>query len=97
MGDLPAAAYGWATAAMSAQSVNSALEQNSIQAANAAIGMLPPHFPDPNANPIAILQARIVELEEINAAQYAEMTAWRTQLEVALAKLAALENKDRPE
>ena len=64
---------------------------------HAAAGvLLPPHFPDPNADPIAILQARIVELEEINAAQYAEMMAWRTQLEAALAKLAALENMDLP-
>lgn len=51
----------------------------------------PPHFPDPNADPIAILLARIVELEEINAAQYAEMTAWRTQLEVALARIQSME------
>ena len=52
---------------------------------------LPPHFPDPNADPMAILQARIVELEEINAAQYAEMIAWRTQLEAALERISAME------
>jgi hypothetical protein len=52
---------------------------------------LPPHFPDPNADPIAVLSARIVELEEINAAQYAEMKGWQAQLEAALAKLTELE------
>ena len=46
---------------------------------------------DPNAKPVAILEARIVELEEINAAQYAEMVGWRTQLEAALARLNELE------
>lgn len=52
---------------------------------------LPPHFPDPSANPVAILEARIVELEEINAAQFAELTGWRTQLEAALVRLAEME------
>lgn len=51
----------------------------------------PPHFPDPSADPTAILSARIVELEEINAAQYAEMKGWQAQLQQALTKLDALE------
>lgn len=44
----------------------------------------PPHFPDPAANPIAQLEAALAEKDEIIAAQYAEMTGWRTQLEAAL-------------
>lgn len=54
---------------------------------------MPPHFPDPSANPATILEARIVELEEINAAQFAELTGWRTQLEAALAQITELEAK----
>lgn len=54
---------------------------------------LPPHFPDPNADPVAILEARIVELEEINAAQYAEMKGWQGQLEAALKRLDEMEAK----
>lgn len=49
----------------------------------------PPHFPDPNYNPIALLEARVAEQDEIIAAQYAEMTAWRKQLEEALLALEA--------
>lgn len=51
----------------------------------------PPHFPDPDVNPIAILEARIAEQDEIIAAQFREMTAWRRQLEAALMKLDAME------
>lgn len=47
---------------------------------------LPPHFPDPNADPIALLEAAIAEKDAIIGAQYAEMQAWRTQLEAALAQ-----------
>lgn len=46
---------------------------------------LPPHFPDPNADPIALLEAALVEKDEIIAAQYREMTAWKTKLTEALA------------
>ena len=49
--------------------------------------MLPPHFPDPDANPIALLEARIAEQDEIIAAQYREMKAWQEQLEAALERL----------
>jgi hypothetical protein len=55
----------------------------------------PPHFPDPNADPIAILEARIAEQDEIIAAQFRELTAWRTQLEAALARVNELEAKCR--
>ena len=51
----------------------------------------PPHFPDPNVNPITILEARIAEQDEIIAAQFRELTAWRTQLEAALARVNQLE------
>lgn len=52
---------------------------------------LPPHFPDPNADPIAILEAALAEKDAIIGAQYAEMTAWRGQLEAALARVTELE------
>jgi hypothetical protein len=55
---------------------------------------LPPHFPDPNADPMAVLSARIVELEEINAAQYAEMKGWERMHAEAVAKLDALAGHD---
>jgi hypothetical protein len=54
---------------------------------------IPPHFPDPNADPIALLEADIAAKDEIIADQYREMTAWRTQLEAALARIAELEAK----
>lgn len=53
----------------------------------------PPHFPDPNADPIALLEAALVEKDQIIASQYVEMTGWRTQLEAALERLSALEAK----
>lgn len=52
---------------------------------------LPPHFPQPNADPIALLEAALAEKDEIIAAQFAELTGWRAQLEDALARLKTLE------
>jgi len=51
----------------------------------------PPHFPDPNADPIAILEARIAEQDEMIAEAHKEAKAWQGQLEVALARLKAME------
>jgi hypothetical protein len=56
----------------------------------------PPHFPDPTADPIALLEAALAEKDEIIAAQYVEMTGWRTQLEAALERLKVLESKEPP-
>lgn len=52
---------------------------------------LPPHFPDPNADPIAVLEAALAEKDEIIAAQYAEAKAWQRQAEAALARISELE------
>ncbi len=52
---------------------------------------LPPHFPQPNADPIALLEAALAEKDEIISAQYAEMKAWQGQLEAALARIGELE------
>ncbi len=54
---------------------------------------LPPHFPDPNADPIALLEAALAEKDEIIAAQYAEAKAWQHQLEAALMRISELESK----
>ncbi len=54
---------------------------------------LPPHFPDPNADPIALLEAALADKDEIIAAQYAEMKAWQGQLEAALMRISELESK----
>ena len=51
----------------------------------------PPHFPDPDADTIALLEDALREKDDVIAALYAEMIAWRTQLEDALAKLNAME------
>ncbi len=51
----------------------------------------PPHFPDPAVNPIDVLEQALRDKDEIIAEQYREMTAWREQLEAALARLNALE------
>jgi hypothetical protein len=52
----------------------------------------PPHFPDPNADPIAILEQAISDRDEIIASQYAEMKMWQAQAEAAMAKLAEISN-----
>jgi hypothetical protein len=52
---------------------------------------LPPHFPDPNADPIAVMEAIVAQKDEIIAAQYREMKGWQAQLEAALAQLKELE------
>jgi len=53
----------------------------------AALGQRPPHFPDPDADPIAILEARIAEQDEMLAAAHREAKAWQAQLEEALVAL----------
>ncbi len=56
----------------------------------------PPHFPDPDADPITVLEARIADQDDIITAQYREMTAWKTQLETAMGRVtAAEEQRDR--
>lgn len=54
---------------------------------------LPPHFPNPNVNPIAVLEAALAEKDEIISAQYAEAKAWQQQLEAALMRISELESK----
>jgi hypothetical protein len=56
----------------------------------------PPHFPDPNVNPIAVLETRCAELDEQLAAAHKEAKAWQAQLESALARLDALEGRGLP-
>jgi methanogenic corrinoid protein MtbC1 len=51
----------------------------------------PPHFPDPGADPIALLEEALTARDEIIAQQYSEMKAWQSQLEVALARIETLE------
>ena len=53
----------------------------------------PPHFPDPDADKIAILEARCVELDEQLADAHREAKAWRAQLEAALARLDRIEGR----
>ncbi len=54
---------------------------------------LPPHFPRPGADPIAILEAALAEKDEAIAFLYAEAKAWQAQLDVALARISELESK----
>jgi hypothetical protein len=51
----------------------------------------PPHFPDPNVDPIALLEQALRDKDEIIADQHRELTAWRTQLEVALERIKEYE------
>lgn len=53
----------------------------------------PPHFPDPNANPNALLEAALAEKDEALADAYREAKAWQAQLETALARNDALWNE----
>lgn len=53
----------------------------------------PPHFPDPNANAIALLEAALAEKDEALADAYKEAKAWQAQLETALAWNDALWNE----
>jgi hypothetical protein len=57
---------------------------------------LPPHFADPHADKIAILEARCVELDEQLADAHKEAKAWQAQLESALARLDVLEGRGLP-
>lgn len=54
---------------------------------------LPPHFPQPGADPIALLEAALAEKDEQIASLYAEARAWREQLEAALMRISELESK----
>lgn len=54
---------------------------------------LPPHFPDPNADPIALLEAALSERDEQISGLYAEAKAWQSQLEAALMRISELEAK----
>ena len=54
--------------------------------------MLPPHFPDPNADPIAILEAALADKDEQIASLYAEAKGWQGQLEAALMRISELES-----
>lgn len=51
---------------------------------------LPPHFPDPNADPIALLEAALSERDEQISGLYAEAKAWQSQLEAALMRISEL-------
>lgn len=53
----------------------------------------PPHFPDPDADPIVLLEAALAEKDENIASLYAEAKAWRLQLEAALVRIKELESK----
>ena len=55
--------------------------------AEAFAAPLPPHFPQPNFDPIAHMEGVIAERDEQIAMLYREAQAWKTQLEAALAKL----------
>lgn len=52
---------------------------------------LPPHFPQPGADPIALLEAALADKDEQIASLYAEARAWREQLEAALVRAEAAE------
>lgn len=51
----------------------------------------PPHFPDPEADKIALLEAALAERDEMLADAHKEAKAWQAQLEAALERLNALE------
>lgn len=51
----------------------------------------PPHFPQPDADPIAVLEAALSEKDEMIAGLYAEAKAWQSQLEAALKRISELE------
>lgn len=54
---------------------------------------LPPHFPQPGADPIVLLETALAEKDEQIASLYAEAKAWREQLEAALMRISELESK----
>lgn len=53
--------------------------------------ILPPHFPDPDVDPIAVLEAAVAERDEMISELYAESKAWQAQLEAALLRISELE------
>lgn len=55
------------------------------------IDALRPHFPDPNANAVALLEAALAEKDEALADAHKEAKAWQAQLEAALARIVVLE------
>lgn len=50
-----------------------------------------PHFPDPDANAVALLEAHNAELVEALADAHKEAKAWQAQLEAALERLKIAE------
>lgn len=55
--------------------------------------MLPPHFPQPDFDPIAHMEGVIAERDEAIAMLYREAKAWKEQLEAALVRIDELEAK----
>lgn len=53
----------------------------------------PPHFPDPDANALALLEAHNAELVEALADAHKEAKAWQAQLEAALTKMQAMSSR----
>lgn len=53
----------------------------------------PPHFPDPNADVVAVLEAALAERTEELAETHKEAKAWQAQLEAALRRIGALETR----
>lgn len=52
---------------------------------------LPPHFPQPNFDPIVHMEGVIAEKDEAIAMLYREARAWQLQLEAALMRISELE------
>ncbi len=53
----------------------------------------PPHFPDPDVNAVAVLEAALAEKVEELADAHKEAKAWQAQLEAALERNDALWNE----
>lgn len=53
----------------------------------------PPHFPDPHADPIVLLEAALAEKDENIASLYAEAKAWEKQAEAALMRIREVETE----
>lgn len=49
---------------------------------------LPPHFPDPNADPIALLEAALIERDEVISMQWKEILAGRREIQRLMEKLS---------
>ncbi len=55
----------------------------------------PPHFPDPNVDAVAVLEAALRERDEMLADAHKEAKAWQAQLQTALARAERLEDVAR--